>query len=111
MSRGRLKIAPQFAIEPSYSANWVELPQGDFTTHLLGSRVIYTTTPEMFTSALLQYNSKSSTIDANIRFRWEYQPGSELFVVYNAQRDTLGARFPEVKNRALLVKINHLFRF
>ena len=35
------------------------LPQGDFTTHLLGTRVTYTMTPLMFASALVQYNSGS----------------------------------------------------
>tara|TARA_B100000749_G_scaffold216947_1_gene171864 strand:- start:366 stop:563 length:198 start_codon:yes stop_codon:yes gene_type:complete len=65
----------------------------------------------MFTSALLQYNSANTTIAANVRFRWEYQPGSELFVVYNEQRDTLAHRFPEMENRAFIVKVTRLFRF
>ena len=43
----------------------------------------------MFFSALVQYNSSATAVSANLRFRWEYQPGSELFVVYNEARDTL----------------------
>ena len=111
VSRGRLALTPQFAIEPSYAVNWIDLVQGAFTTHLTNARVVYTLTPRLFTSALLQYNSASNTIAANIRLRWEYQPGSELFVVYNEQRDTFGHRFPELENRALIVKVNRLFRF
>ncbi len=111
VSRGRVKFTPQFAVEPTYSVNWIDLPEGAFTTHLFGSRVIYTMTPKMFTSALLQYNSAGSAVAANIRFRWEYQPGSELFVVYNEQRDTLGPQFPELENRAFIVKITRLFSF
>ena len=65
----------------------------------------------MFTSALIQYNSGSNTLAANVRFRWEYQPGSELFVVYNDQRDTLTRFFPDLQNRAVIVKINKLFRY
>ena len=35
--------------------------------------------------------------DSNARLRWEYRPGSELFVVYNEQRDTLApGSFPEL---------------
>ena len=109
--RGRVRLTPQLAVEPSYSVNWVDLAEGAFTTHLVGSRVIYTMTPKMFASALLQYNSVGSTVDTNIRFRWEYQPGSELFVVYNEQRDSMGRRFPDLENRAFIVKINRLFRF
>jgi hypothetical protein len=50
-------------------------------------------------------------VSANVRLRWEYQPGSEFFVVYNEERDTFGPRFPELANRSLIVKINRLFRF
>jgi hypothetical protein len=38
-------------------------------------------------------------------------PGSEFFLVYNEQRDTLAPSFPELANRAFIVKINRLFRF
>jgi hypothetical protein len=69
-------------------------------------------TPLMFVSALIQYNSSNSTLGANVRLRWEYQPGSELFVVYNEERDTLTPRpFPELATRSFVVKINRLFRF
>ena len=37
-------------------------------------------TPLMFTSALVQYNSSRNAVSTNIRFRWEYQPGSERFI-------------------------------
>jgi len=111
VSRGRVNVSPQLSIEPAYSVNWVDLVEGSFTTHLVGSRVTYTMTPLMFTSALLQYNSSSHAMTANVRLRWEYRPGSELFVVYNEERDTLGRRFPDLANRALIVKFNRLFRF
>ncbi len=68
-------------------------------------------TPYMFVSALLQYNSADHVVSANVRLRWEYRPGSELFVVFNEQRDTLSPRFPDLANRAFIVKINRLVRF
>jgi hypothetical protein len=85
--------------------------EGSFTTRLAGSRLTYTMTPRMFASALLQYNSGNNALAANVRLRWEYRPGSELFVVFNEQRDTLAAPFPALANRSLIVKINRLFRF
>lgn len=72
----------------------MDLAQGSFTTQLIGSRVTYAVTPLMFVSALLQYNSSSHTMSTNARLRWEYRPGSELFVVYNEQRDTFTPGFP-----------------
>jgi len=109
-ARGRVPITNQLSIEPSYSLNRVRLVEGEFTTHLLGSRVTYTVTPLMFVSALLQYNSDTDAISTNARFRWEYRPGSELFVVYNEERNTLTHRVPSLNNRAFIVKINRLFR-
>lgn len=61
--------------------------------NLAGSHVVYTLSPRMFATALVQYSSDSNAMTANARFRWEYRPGSELFVVYNDERDTR-ARFP-----------------
>ena len=111
VSQGRLSLTNQFSVEPSYSVNWVDLAEGSFTTNLVGTRVTYTATPLMFTSALVQYNSSAHAVSANIRFRWEYQPGSELFIVFNEERDTEARRLPMLANRAFIVKINRLFRF
>ena len=110
VSGSRLNPSPQLSFEPSYTANWVDLVQGSFTTHLLGTRVTYTMTPLIFTSALVQYNSSTNGLSANVRLRWEYQPGSELFVVYNEERNTLGRGFPDLLNRALVVKVSRLIR-
>jgi hypothetical protein len=110
LNQGRMNFSPQFSVEPSYSLNVVDLLEASFTSHLLGSRVTYTMTPLAFASALIQYNSSSNTVAANVRFRWEYRPGSELFVVFNEQRDTLTRGFPAMANRALIIKVNRLFR-
>ena len=76
------------------------------------TRTTYTLSPLMFVSALLQYNSSNASLGANVRLRWEYQPGSELFVVYNDQRDTwLDRGFPMLENRAFVVKVTRQFRF
>jgi hypothetical protein len=110
LSSGRTRLSPHLAIEPGFSVNRVQLPFGDFTATLVSSRLTYTITPLMFVSSLVQYYSSSSQVSANVRLRWEYQPGSELFVVYNEGRDTLGAGFPELQNRSLVVKLNRLLR-
>jgi hypothetical protein len=111
VSRGRVNVTSQVSVEPTYSVNWVNLAEGSFTTHLAGARVTYTMTPLMFASALLQYNSGIHAVTTNVRLRWEYRPGSELFVVYNEERNTQALRFPALANRTFIVKINRLFRF
>ena len=111
VSRGRLQISPRLAIEPTASFNNVDLPGGSFNTNLIGTRVNLAITPRAFVSALVQYNSTAATLASNIRFRWEYLPGSEMFVVYNDQRDSRVTGFPDLQNRSFIVKINRLLRF
>ena len=65
----------------------------------------------MFVGGLLQYNNGTNSLSTNLRLRWEYQPGSELFVVYNDQRETGLRGSPLLQNRAFIVKFTRLFRF
>ena len=110
-SSGRIEVLPQFSLEPSASVNRVELPQGSFTTTVLRTRANYSLTPRMFVSGLFQYGSDTETLSTNLRFRWEYSPGSELFVVYTDERTTVGPRSPALENRVFVVKFNRLLRF
>ncbi len=108
---GRVDMTRQFSLEPRVTLDWIDLPVGRFTTRLAGSRVNFTMTTRMALSTLLQYNSTNAALSTNARFRWEYQPGSDLFVVYSDGRDTVGPGFPRLQNRAFVVKMTRLFRF
>jgi hypothetical protein len=110
-SGGRVSILKQLSIEPSFSINRVELPHGDFTQKVIRARTDYAFSPRMFASGLVQYSSSDKAFSSNLRFRWEYLPGSELFVVYTDERDTIPRGFPDLRNRAFVVKINRLFQF
>ena len=107
----RVNLSQHLAVEPGASFNRVRLPYGDFTAGLASARATYTVTPLMFASGLVQYNSSTNSFSTNVRFRWEYQPGSEVFLVYNDSRDTLQPGLGGLQNRALVFKINRLFRF
>ncbi|MCY4029189.1 MAG: hypothetical protein OXH75_23085, partial [Acidobacteria bacterium] len=112
--QGRMEVTPRLSLEPSASVNWIDSPQGSFRTDLAVTRVSYSFTPRMFFSGLVQYNSSTHTVSNNLRLRWEYSPGSELFVVYTEDRETdplRPDRFSELRNRGFVVKMNRLFRF
>ena len=64
-----------------------------------------------YAGGLVQYSSSDKTFSSNLRFRWEYRPGSEFFVVYTDERDTTAPGYPDLRNRAFVVKINRLLRF
>ena len=110
-SRGRVEVFPQLSIEPSVSWNRVDLPSQAFSTTIAVTRVNYTFSPRMFLSALVQWNSATDRVSANARLRWEYRPGSEIFLVYTEERDTFDfERFPELQNRGLVIKATSLLR-
>jgi hypothetical protein len=110
-SAARVSVTQQLSVEPSVSINRVELPYGRFTNQVLRARSDYAFSPRMFASGLVQYGSSDRVFSSNLRFRWEYRPGSEFFVVYTDERDTIPRGFPAVKNRAFVVKVNRLLRF
>ena len=109
--RGRVEFGSQFYVEPILSLNYFDTPWGSGDANIVSGRFTYTITPRMFTSALIQYQSSNDTVSTNARFRWEYQPGSELFVVYSDGRNMLGSALPGLDNRSIVVKLTKLFRF
>jgi hypothetical protein len=110
--RGRIELSSRLGVEPGVSLNWVDLPEGAFLAKLLTARVTYNFSPRQALMALVQYNSESSVLGANVRFRWEFKPGSDLFVVYNEGRDTtLGVNRSQLNGRSFVVKVTRLFRF
>ena len=107
----RLDVTTQLAFEPLVSANWVDLPEGQFTTKLVSARATFSLSPRSFLGALVQYNSSIDSLTANVRFRWEYQPGSDVFVVYSEGRTTRGLGDPALESRGFVVKFTRLLRF
>ncbi len=111
-NRSRVNFSSRLSVEPTVTLNWIDLPVGQFESRLVGSRITFTGTPKLFASALVQYNSSTHSVSTNARLRWEYLNGSELFVVYNEERDsapTLG--IPGLLNRSFVIKVNRFFRF
>jgi len=79
LASGRANIARRLSFQPTLSFDDVKLAEGRFQNRLAGSRITYALTPMAFLSALVQYNSTSHSVTSNVRLRWEYKPGSELF--------------------------------
>jgi hypothetical protein len=65
----------------------------------------------MVVMSFIQYNSSSESLSSSIRFRWEYEPGSDFFVVYTDGRATDVSGYPLLQSRTFAVKLTKLFRF
>ena len=109
--RGRVEVNRHLSIEPGLTLNWLDLPGGSAIAKLASTRATFSFTPAMWLGALVQYNSTNHLVSANIRYRWEYRPGSDFFVVYSDGRDTLARGFPRLQNRTFTVKLTRLLRF
>jgi hypothetical protein len=107
---GRIGFSPHFALEPNLTLNWVRLPFGDFDARVVGTRVVLSPSPRLSFSSLTQFNPGSHSLTSSVRMRWEYTPGSDLYVVYSDGRDTAALSFP-LANRSFAIKATRLFRF
>ena len=108
---GRVTFGPRFVVEPGLTLNWARLPFGDFNVRLITSRFIVTPTPQVSVTGLVQVNSTAKTMSSSVRFRWEYRPGSELFVAYSDGRDTSPTTPLGLLNRSIAIKVTRLLRF
>jgi hypothetical protein len=108
---GRIGFSAHFATEPTLTLNWVALPYGDFTARLVGTRFVVSPSPRLAFSSLTQFNPGAHSLTSSVRMRWEYTPGSDLYVVYSDGRDTATPRFPGLQNRSFAIKVTRLFRF
>jgi hypothetical protein len=110
--RGRIDLTPKLAVEPGLTVNWIDLSVASYRADLVSARVDYAVSPRMIVSGLVQYNSNAGSVTSSARFRWEYRPGSDLFLVYSEGRDTsLPHQRPRLVNHSISVKFTRLFRF
>ena len=108
---GYVGLNSHLAFEPAMALAWVDLPYGEFTARVISVRTIVTPNPRMVLSGLMQFNAASHSLTSSARLRWEYRPGSELFVVYSDGRDTLTHGVPNVINRSVAIKLTRLIRY
>ncbi len=94
--------------------NFGTLVQGKFAQRLWQVDLAYAFSPNLVLTSYLQYDSESENVGNNLRLRWTFQPGNDLFVVWNRgwkrlilNRDEVGF-VPE--GELLAVKLRWTFR-
>jgi hypothetical protein len=107
---GGLGLTPNYhlSVDMTYSHNDVKLPNGSFTTDLVGMRLVYAFTGRASLNAFVQYNAETHQVSSNIRFNFIHHPLSDLYLVYNDRHDTaLG----QPMERSFILKVTKLFDF
>ncbi len=117
-----LNLTEQFSVSPGYSINKASLPQGDFTDHVVRTRINYNFNNQWLTSTFIQYNNTDSFFGVNFRLNYIFRPGDDLFLVYNEGRRALFEDIDNVerpvtgvfdgqKDRSLQLKLTYSFDF
>jgi len=106
---GSYRVDRHLDISGKYEVNWLDLPNGAFTSHLASGRFQIALRSNLAIKSLFQYNSGTGLLSSNIRFHWIPKLGTDFFVVYN-ETDEVEGSFG-AKNRSLSVKLNYLFAF
>ncbi len=104
----RLRPSRFLRVESSWDRNRIELPGGAFTTNLFRERLQVNLTPDLATSAFVQFSAAAELLAANLRIGWTYKPGADVFLVFNQTWDapTLGLRTE--RDRQAILKMTYL---
>jgi hypothetical protein len=103
------KLSGTFILEINAERDIGRLPQGDFTTDLIGTRLQLNVSPDLTISSFVQWDNETRTLGTNTRLRWTFNPLGDLFVVYNHNlRDRTGDL--GFDGNALLAKVQYAVR-
>ncbi|MGZ6007118.1 MAG: hypothetical protein ACXWKS_06645, partial [Rhizomicrobium sp.] len=88
----------------------IGLPTGHVAIHIGSIDAALNFTPDMQIRMQAQYDNISKDLGYSVRYRWEFDPGSELLVVVgdDATVNTLGQYQSHLTQ--VSVRIGHLFR-
>ena len=114
--RGVVKTGPHLTVGARLARNRVSLPVpgGDFTTTLIAVDLVGAVSRKLFAGALVQWDSLSRELQANIRIDWIHTPGSDLFLVLDTgyiTDDTLDPRLDPWTRRTAVAKLTWLKAF
>ncbi len=100
----------------TYQANLVRFPNRDqqFVAHVARTRIRVGLNKRLSTNAFLQYNSAADRATADVRFRYNFGEGNDLWIVYsegfNLDRPRTSPTLPRTDARSVLLKYTYTFR-
>jgi len=99
-----------FEIIPGYEGNFIDLPTGSVHIHVGEITSVVNFTPDMQLALQVQYDNISQDFGFLARYRWEYLPGSELFVAFGQSALIPDSRFAAQRTQAS-IRLGHTLRF
>lgn len=109
------KALNRLKVNLDYSYDLIKLPEGEFHTNRLSTRISYSFSPDLYIKAYFQwYNDKlllegRDRLSGNIILRYIYTPGSDFYFVLN-QESLIGEGNNVVENRTAMLKFDYFLR-
>ncbi|CAN5301003.1 hypothetical protein BH23BAC3_BH23BAC3_18780 [soil metagenome] len=110
-----LTFSRHFNLQPFYQINRVTFPDRNeaFTAHLARVQAEYYLNRHLSASTFIQFSNAADLVVSNVRLRYHWREGNDLFIVYNENLNT--SRFdqrpvqPLSQNRAVMLKYTYTF--
>ncbi len=108
-------VSPHLELAGSYVFNRIRFPDRDqrVDAHLARLRIGTAFNTKVSTNAFIQFNSAANAVSANVRFRYNFREGNDLWIVYNegmnTDRHRLTPTLPFTDSRTILVKYTYTF--
>lgn len=108
--RGAWNPSPLLTVDFNATRNVGDLPGGEFTTDLVGTRLRLNLSPDLTVASYVQYDTDTRSIGTNTRLRWTFHPQGDVFVVYNHNVDEQLDRWAFASSQ-LLIKLQYTMRY
>jgi hypothetical protein len=87
----------------------ISMPTGNLAIHIASLDTSVNFTPDMQLRGQVQYDNIGKNLELSLRYRWEFQPGSELLVVLGDDA-TLSGRYYQSHVSQFSVRLGKTFR-
>ncbi|MCC7302895.1 MAG: carbohydrate binding family 9 domain-containing protein [Bacteroidia bacterium] len=100
------RIQPWGSFTAYFSQDELDMPDPltDASISLIGTRIEFSFSRNLFFSTFIQYNTQANNINLNARIQWRYAPLSDLYIVYTDNRYStdFGPKY-----QGLVLKLNY----
>jgi hypothetical protein len=99
-----------FQLTPHYTFTHIDLPGGLLNIHAITTDFIISFTPDMQLVNQVQFDNVSERFALSMRYRWEYEPGQEIFVSVGQSALIPGEEFTP-RSTQVVIRLGHTFRY
>ena len=105
----------QLNLEYAYNYGKFDDRDDELKFHIARLRIGTALDRKLSTNALVQYSGAQDLFSLNVRFRYNWREGQDLWIVFNSgfntDRQGFNPTLPAVENQSILLKYIHTFIF